>query len=67
MESVGKYNFAHIEFMSIKKLLTFYLADYQFFCKKILNLFLNFERVTKRQHMLRHILSYIFISRSSFE
>ena len=41
--------------------------DYQFFCTKILNLFLNFERVTKRQHMLRHMLSYIFINHSSFE
>jgi len=28
----GKYDFTYIELLSIKKLFTFSLADYQFFC-----------------------------------
>ena len=41
--------------------------DYHFLSKIISNHFISFKDVTKRQHMLRHILSYVFISRSSFE
>ena len=41
--------------------------DYHFLSKIISNHFIASKDVTKRQHMLRHILSYIFISRSSFE
>lgn len=41
--------------------------DYQFLSKIISNHFISSKDVTKRQHMLRHILSYVFISRSSFE
>ena len=41
--------------------------DYQFLSKIISNYFIPSIDVTKRQHMLRHILSYVLISRSSFE
>ena len=41
--------------------------DYHFFVKIFSNYFISSKDVTKRQHMLRHILSYVFISRSSFE
>ncbi len=41
--------------------------DYHFLSKIISNYFISSKDVTKRQHMLRHILSYVFISRSSFE
>ena len=41
--------------------------DYQFLSKIISNYFIPSIDVTKRQYMLRHILSYVFISRSSFE
>ena len=41
--------------------------DYHFLSKIISNHFISFKDVTKRQHMLRHILPYVFISRSSFE
>ncbi len=41
--------------------------DYHFLSKIISNHFISSKDVTKRQHMLRHILSYVFISRSSFE
>ena len=41
--------------------------DYQFFCKNIPNFVSNLKLVTKRQHMLRHMLPYIFINHSSFE
>ena len=41
--------------------------DYQFLSKIISNYFIPSTDVTKRQHMLRHILSYVLISRSSFE
>ena len=38
-----------------------------FFCKNIPNFVSNLKLVTKRQHMLRHMLPYIFINHSSFE
>ena len=41
--------------------------DYHFLSKIISNHFISFKDVTKRQHLLRHILSYVFFSRSSFE
>ena len=41
--------------------------DYHFLSKIISNYFIPSTDVTKRQHMLRHILSYVLISRSSFE
>ena len=41
--------------------------DYHFLSKIISNHFISSKDVTKRQHMLRHILPYVFISRSSFE
>ena len=41
--------------------------DYHFLSKIISNHFISSNDVTKRQHMLRHILSYVLISRSSFE
>lgn len=41
--------------------------DYQFLSKIISNYFIPSIDVTKRQHMLRHILSYVLISHSSFE
>ena len=41
--------------------------DYHFLSKIMSNHFISSKDVTKRQHMLRHILSYVFISRSSFE
>ena len=41
--------------------------DYQFLSKIISNHFISSKDVTKRQHMLRHILSYVLISHSSFE
>ena len=41
--------------------------DYHFLSKIISNYFIPSTDVTKRQHMLRHILSYLLISRSSFE
>ena len=41
--------------------------DYHFLSKIISNYFISSKDVTKRQHLLRHILSYVFFSRSSFE
>lgn len=41
--------------------------DYHFLSKIISNYFIPSIDVTKRQHMLRHILSYVLISHSSFE
>ena len=41
--------------------------DYHFLSKIISNYFIPSTDVTKRQHMLCHILSYVLISRSSFE
>ena len=41
--------------------------DYHFLSKIISNHFISSKDVTKGQHMLRHRLSYVFISRSSFE
>lgn len=41
--------------------------DYHFLSKIMSNHFISSKDVTKRQHMLRHRLSYVFISRSSFE
>ena len=41
--------------------------DYHFLSKIISNHFISFKDVTKRQHLLRHRLSYVFINRSSFE
>ena len=41
--------------------------DYQFLSKIISNYFIPSIDVTKRQYMLRHILSYVLISHSSFE
>ena len=41
--------------------------DYQFLSKIISNHFISSKDVTKRQHMLRHMLPYIFINHSSFE
>ena len=41
--------------------------DYHFLSKIISNHFISSKDVTKRQHLLRHRLSYVFISRSSFE
>ena len=41
--------------------------DYHFLSKIISNYFIPSIDVTKRQHMLRHTLSYVLISRSSFE
>lgn len=35
--------------------------DYHFFCKNLLNFISNLKLVTKRQHMLRHMLSYILL------
>jgi len=41
--------------------------DYHFLSKIISNHFISSKDVTKRQHMLRHILSYLSINHSSFE
>ena len=41
--------------------------DYHFLSKIISNHFISSKDVTKRQHLLRHRLSYVFINRSSFE
>ena len=41
--------------------------DYQFLSKIISNYLIPSIDVTKRQYMLRHILSYVLISHSSFE
>ena len=41
--------------------------DYHFLSKIISNYFIPSTDVTKRQYMLHHTLSYVFISRSSFE
>ena len=41
--------------------------DYHFLSKIISNYFIPSIDVTKKQHMLRHILSYVLISHSSFE
>ena len=41
--------------------------DYHFLSKIISNYFIPSTDVTKRQYMLHHTLSYVLISRSSFE